>query len=259
MAMHVNKPEYVDTDDSIRYLDGSRLSRPFTMPAPQRLIAGVFLIAALGIGAFLGHKVIDEVVNAPARAAASVEENLNRDVSLDLPSLPGFVSYGDEDIRASFDEAGYTIYDKTEEEIAAAGVGFDFIKLPADVSLEEAGLLYLQGISKLSAADAAKLLNGSWEMTSDRSGGTDFKLKYADFASGSIDAAIQNAIVAEGLDASAFGDAGVDGSGNTFQAGTIDIDGYTYSWQVSACPLSDVYSVDGFPDTAVYVGIRLYS
>lgn len=259
MAMHDNKPSYVDTDDAVRYLDGSRLSRPFSMPAPQRLIAAAFLLVALGIGGYFGFKAIDEVVNAPARAAASVEENLNRDVSLDLPSLPSLTSYDDEGIRASFDEAGYTVYDKTDEEIAAAGVGFDLIKLPSDVSLEEAGVLYLQGITKLSAADAAKLLNGSWEMIVDRSSGTDYRLKYADFASGSIDAAIQNAIIAEGLDSSAYGDSGVDGSGNTFQAGTVDIDGYTYSWQVSACPLSGVYSVDGLPDTAVYVGIRLYS
>lgn len=259
MAMHVNKPEYVDTDEAVRYLDGSRLSRPFSMPAPQRLIAAGFLVVALGIGAYLGFKVIDEVVNAPARAAASVEENLNRDVALDLPSLPALVSYSDEDIRATFSDAGYTIYDKTEEEIAAAGVGFDLIKLPSDVSLEEAGLLYLQGIQNLSAADAAKVLNGSWEMTADRSSGTDFRVKYADFASGSIDAAVQNAIIAEGLDSSTYGDSGVDGSGNTFQAGTVDIDGYTYNWQVSACELSGVYSVDGLPDTAVYVGVRLYS
>lgn len=258
MAMHDHKPEYVETDDTVRYLDGSALSRPLDLPRKQWLIAAVFLVAAIGIGGYFGFQIIDEVVNAPARAAASVEENLNRDVALDLPSLPELIAYDDEDIRATFDEAGYTVYDKTDEEIAAAGVGFDLIKLPSDVTLEEAGLLYLQGISNVSAADAAKVLNGSWEMAVDRASGTDFRLKYADFASGTVDAAIQNAIIAEGLGDSAFGDSGVDGSGNTFQAGTIVLGDTTYNWQVSACPLSGVYDNDGLPDSAVYVGVRLY-
>ncbi len=38
--------------------------------------------------------------------------------------------------------------------------GFEVIKLPADVSLEEAGLMYVQGIDKLSAGDAVKLFEG---------------------------------------------------------------------------------------------------
>ncbi|WP_139653116.1 teichoic acid transporter [Raoultibacter phocaeensis] len=258
MALHDHKPEYVDTDDTVRYLDGSSLSRPFDLPRNQWLIAAVFLVAAIGIGGYFGFQIIDEVVNAPARAAASLEENLNRDVALDLPSLIELVNYSNEDIRASFDEAGYTIYDKTDEETAAAGVGFDLIKLPSDVSLEEAGLLYLQGVSNLSAADAAKLLNGSWEITVDRASGTDFRVRYADFASGTVDAAIQNAIIAEGLSDTTFGDSGVDGSGNTFQAGTVAIGDATYTWQVSACPLSGVYDNDGLPESAVYVGVRLY-
>ena len=259
MATHDNKPEYVDTDDTVRYLDGSALSRPLDMPRNQWLIAAVFLVAAIGIGSYFGYQIIDEVVNAPARAQASVEENLTREVSLDLPVLPDLIFYSNEDIAAYFNEAGYTIYDKTEEEIAAAGVGFDYIKLPSDVGLEEAGLLYLKGIPNIGAADAAKLLNGSWEMVVDRSSTTDYRLRYADFASGSIEAAIQNAIAAEGLAESAYGDAGVDGSGNTFQAGTVVIGDYTYNWQVSACPLSGVYKNDGLPDDAVYVGIRLWS
>lgn len=259
MAKHDSKPGYVDTDDAVRYLDGSALSRPLDMPRKLWLAAGVFLVAAVGIGAYLGYKVIDQVVNAPARAAASIEENLTRDVALDLPPLVNLVSYSNEDIAASFAEAGYTIYDKTDEETAAAGIGFEYIKIPSDMSLEEAGLLYLQGIPNISDADAAKLLNGSWQMSADRASGIDFRLKYADFASGSIDAAIQNAIAAEGFSESTFGDSGIDGSGNTFQAGTIAVGDATYDWQVSACPLSGVYSKDGFPESAVYVGIRLYS
>ena len=48
-----------------------------------------------------------------------------------------------------------------------------------------------------------------------------------------------------------------DEVGNTFQTGTVDIDDVTYTWRVSAAPLSDKYDIKGLPSTAAYVGIRL--
>ena len=45
--------------------------------------------------------------------------------------------------------------------------------------------------------------------------------------------------------------------GNTFQTGTVDIDNVTYTWRVSAAPLSGKYDIKGLPSTAAYVGIRL--
>ena len=47
--------------------------------------------------------------------------------------------------------------------------------------------------------------------------------------------------------------------GEGLEAGTIDVDGTVYSWRVSAIALSSVYDISGLPDTAVYVGIRLYA
>ena len=259
MAMHGKKTDMSLTEEPVRYLDGSALSRPFEMPPNQRIFAAVFLVIALGIGGFFGFKIIDAAVNAPARAAATVEENLTRDISLDLPPLTTLVTYSIDSIRASFDEAGLTIYDLTDEEIAAVAVGLDFFKLPSDVSIQDAMLLYAQGIPNLSAADAALILNGSWQLIGDWSTGIDLKLRYADFASGTIEASLQNAMIAEGLDTSTLGESGVDGSGNTYQLGTIDVEGMTYNWQVSVCPLSGIYDINGLPDTATYVGIRIYT
>ena len=45
--------------------------------------------------------------------------------------------------------------------------------------------------------------------------------------------------------------------GYTFQNGAVDIEGDTYTWRVSAAPLSDKYDIKGLPSTATYVGIRL--
>ena len=132
----------------------------------------------------------------------------------------------------------------------------ELIKLPSDVSELDAGLMYNKGVSKLSASEAALLLNGSWTLDADRSDGTSMRLRYADFSSGSLDAAI-----AEGFDPATIAEdgMGVDEVGNTFKQGTVDVDGTAYTWKVSALPLSEMYDISGLPETAVYVGVRLSS
>ena len=130
------------------------------------------------------------------------------------------------------------------------------IKLPADVSLEEAGLMYVQGIDKLSAGDAVKLLKGAWTLTVTRKNGDDMRLRYADFASGTIEKAVQGAMQVEGLENAEVTDSGVDDSGNTYQAGVVSTDNGTYNWRVSVIELDEVYDISGLPNTAFYVGIR---
>lgn len=84
-------------------------------------------------------------------------------------------------------------------------------------------------------------------------------VRYADFSSGDVNAAVQAAVAAEGFDPATVPEdgQGVDEVGNTFMTGTVDVDGSTYTWRVSAIALSEVYDISGLPDTAVYVGIRL--
>ena len=130
------------------------------------------------------------------------------------------------------------------------------LKLPADVSLEEAGLMYVQGIDKLSAGDAVKLLKGAWTLTVSRKAGDDMRLRYADFASGTIEKAVQGAMQVEGLENAEVTDSGVDDSGNTYQAGVVSTDNGTYNWRVSVIELDEVYDISGLPNTAFYVGIR---
>ena len=45
--------------------------------------------------------------------------------------------------------------------------------------------------------------------------------------------------------------------GNTFKQGTVEANETTYTWRVSAIPLSDMYDISGLPETATYVGGRL--
>ncbi len=52
------------------------------------------------------------------------------------------------------------------------------------------------------------------------------RVKYADFSSGSVEAAVQTAIASEGFDPATVGEMAVDESGNTFQEGTVDVGGH---------------------------------
>ena len=258
MFFNERKKEYVSAGGPVRYLDGSSLARPFDLP--KRTIAALcaFVLVAAVIGGVFLYNFLDTVLNASAREQASVEQNLARDVSYDLPQLASLIAADDAAIRQAFADAGYTIYDNTDPNEFAAG-GMDLIKLPSDVTEVDAALLYAQGVSNLSAADAAKLLKGSWTFTVSRNDYVDMRVKYADFSSGSVEAAVQTAIASEGFDPATAGEMAVDESGNTFQEGTVAAGDATYHWRVSAIKLSSVYDIKGLPDTAVYVGIRLYA
>jgi hypothetical protein len=61
----------------------------------------------------------------------------------------------------------------------------------------------------------------------------------------------------QGFTAAEVTSSGTDSSNNTYKTGTTIVDDETYTWQIYVCPLSDIYKVDGFPDTAQYVGIHL--
>lgn len=258
MLFKSRRNEYVDTEGPVRYLDDSGLRRPLDMPKPQLAIMAAFVVAAALIGWYLMTTVLDNVQGGAARAQASVEENLSREVSYDLPALTSYMGLSDEEIKQAVADAGYTVIDRgsLQEDPEAA---LELIKLPADVSELDAMMLYQKGMAKLSASEAALLLNGSWTLDTDRENGTAMVLHYADFASGSIDAALDSAMAAEGFDPATIpeGGSGVDEVGNTYKSGTIDVDGTAYTWKVSAIPLSDMYDISGLPDTSVYVGIRL--
>ncbi|OUO90344.1 teichoic acid transporter [Gordonibacter sp. An230] len=258
MLFNPQRNDYVDTGGPVRYLDDAGLKRPLVAPRQQMALMAAFVLVAAVIGGLLLYSVLGAVSGNAERAQASVEENLARDVSYDLPVLTSLATLDDNAIRQSFADAGYSTVDLSTQEEFPSG-GFELAKLPSDVSTVDAGLMYAQGIAQLSAADAARLLKGSWTLTVDRSETLNMNVRYADFSSGSVDAAVQAAVAAEGFDPATVQEdgQGVDEVGNTFMAGTVGIGDATYTWRVSAIALSEVYDISGLPDSAVYVGIRL--
>ncbi len=247
---HSNNPE-----QGVVYPDGSALLRPLDPPRSlkAKMLIPVLVAGLVGAGAFASY--LNAVIGEPQRQQEALEANITRDVALDLPAIAPLLSQSDQDMLSSLQSSGYTLYEKTPIGSNEKG-GFEVIKLPSDVSLEQAGLMYLQGVDNLDPSDAGLLLHGSWSFAVDRSAGTNIRVRYADFNSKSIDSAIQNAKAAEGLADLQAEEAGVDDSGNTYQTGTLALGEETCTWRVSVCPLSDIYSVSGLPEDAYYVGIR---
>ena len=240
---------------SVNYLDGSVLQRPLTLPMKMWPILLAIALVALFIGYQVAHRIDHNVVHHSERVAESVQAQIDRGISQDVPMLSSLAGMEDETIIQTFVDAGYGYVDMNE----INGVGeasIDIIKLPSDMSVEDAALAYTSGVSSLDSETAAKFLSGSWRFMVVRETGYSYSVKYADFNSPDSAAAVQAAIEAQGFADSTMGDSGVDGSGNTFQDGSIDIDGTTYYWSVSACDLSEVYSVNGLPENAQYVGVR---
>ena len=178
--------------------------------------------------------------------------------TLDLPVMSGYAGMDAAAIKAAVDGMGFNVYTASTEEDIAAG-NLDMVKLPSDVSVEEGAMYYLQGIANLDAPDAALLLNGSWRLQYESTEGHNLSLRYADFDSGSLDAAVEAAIQAQGFDSASATALEVDEVGNSYRSGTVDAGGTTWNWRVSAIALSEIYDIAGLPDTAIYVGVRMTS
>lgn len=248
--------EYKRGDGPVRYMDVEALNRPLTLPKNKLPIALAIAAVAAIIGIVLAVNLLGPTMHAAERASASMEENLAREVSMDLPPLTGYAGMDATGIKAAVDSLGLNIYTVSTEENIAAG-NLDVVKLPSDVSVEEGAMYYMQGVANLDATDAALLLNGSWRLQFDSADGYNLSLRYADFDSGNVDTAVENAIQAQGFNSAAATPLEVDEIGNTYRTGTVEAGGSTYNWRVSAIALSEVYDIAGLPDTSIYIGVRV--
>lgn len=239
----------------VKYMDASGLKRPLDLPRAMWPILAVILVVAAFFGVRMAHSLDYNVAHHSDRVKEQVQAEIDRGVAQDVPVLSGYAGMDDDAILQSMTDAGFTYVDMNE--INGTGEAtIDVIKLPSDMTVDDAAAAYTDGVSSLDNITAAKFLSGSWRFMAVRDSGYSYSVKYADFSSGGPEAAVQAAVQAQGFADSSMGDAGVDDNGNTFQEGSIDIDGSTYAWSISACSLSDVYSVRGMPDDAQYVGVR---
>lgn len=252
---YANRRKYSAQNGNVAYLDGEPLNRPISMPMGQRIFALVIVIAAIILGAlFVNATVLSSIREAEA-ARQAISDNLAREASIDtIPIMTEIVTKDDDEIVEQFKRDGYTVFDATSLSNTDDMVLY---KLANDIGTQEAAGMLTQGINGLTAAQATKLLNGSWYFSAERSGGTSMVVRYADFTTADPQAAVMKAITKEGFDASAISESGVDDSGNTYSMGVVEVDKKAYTWKVSALPLSDMYSITNMPEEACYVGVRL--
>lgn len=239
-------------DENIDYYDTDVLlqERPFTRP--KQIVAGIIVALGVAFAAFTVYSVV-----STSLSGGSVGQNATAEVSYDLPQATQYALLGRDDILAQMDSAGYTTIDITDEEDGQGGL--DAVRLPEGVSAADAAIWYAQGLTSINAADAAKFLNGSWRITLNTTDGYDLRIRYGEFKSSSQQDAINNAISAIGLGEATVTGEGVDDQGNTYKEGTVTAsNGQSVNWRVAACPLSEVYAINGLPSNASYVAVRIY-
>lgn len=250
-----SKQKQID-EGPVRTIDSSSLARPFDPPKPVLIVSLVFALIAAIIGGRYAFGAIDGILHGAQRDAATVETNINRGVSYDLPIMENYISLDDATIVQTFADAGYQTYNMLGE----GEEGVDVMKIPSDVTLVDAALVYAKGVSSMDAVTASKYLVGSWRFTVSHTNGTEMKVRYCDLAAENAQDAVQHAWQSEGWADNGnvtITAEGVDEIGNTYREGTIETESGTHSWRISVCDLDGVYSISGLPSTAQYVGIRM--
>lgn len=240
---------------NVRYYDASALDRAPLFPASYKKFALIIVLIAAILGAAAFWYYNYEVLQAPARTEAAIEEALSQDVSADYPYLQSYLGWSADEVVADLDAYGISHFEIPSSD--PTGNTYMLFHGPSTLSAEDAQAYYEKGIDKLKPPQAAQLLYGGWELSVSSDSGSGIRVRYADFTSGSIDSAIANALNQQGLSESEMKEAGTDTSGNTYQTGVLTVDDEDYVWRISALKLSDVFSVD-ISDDAIYVGIRIY-
>ena len=256
MAGNADGGVQLRADGPVAHLTAPSLGRPLEFPRTEYrkllVIAGVAVLFSIILIIAYNATVVGDL----QRQQALVSEAISREVSLDLPNLQNYVGKTNEAMRETLKSDGYTIYDNSNDEDYNVD-GFDLFKVASDIDPEKAGAAYSQGIENLKPVDAARYLAGSWRFLVSRADGVELRLRYADFESADARAAIEAALASQGFDDADLDSIAEDTMGNTNISGTFKKGKSNYEYTISACDLSQVYDIDGAPENAQYVGIRV--
>lgn len=211
-------------------------------------------IAALLLGVLLTI-ILGSIIYGQLKAASAFPQSVKdlASQSLDLPILTDFASMDDTTI---FDTLSAT---NTVAQTSSDSSGETIYRLPDGVDALTLAGYSSEGFDTLDIDTLSTVLKTSWQISTSRGGENTIKLKYADFTSGSVDAAVRAGIAQQGFDVttSTVMSSGLDTNGNTYSYGTIVIDSTTYYWRVAAITLTEVYANDELPEDSYYVGITI--
>ncbi|NTU89455.1 MAG: hypothetical protein HGA54_06055 [Actinobacteria bacterium] len=209
------------------------------------LIVGMILLV---VGGFWITGKIGAATETPESVLA-----LSEPIEKNMPILINLIAYDDATISTQFSELN-TMY-----QASANSRGMEVVRITEGLTVDDLASYYVNGFSSLNLEQISTFLHGAWFFTTDRGYATTMKVKYADFISGSLTGAIETAIVQQGfnIDGATVLASGIDENENTYQYGTVPYsDGFLY-WRIATCPITEVYMVDGLPDSGVYVGVTL--
>ena len=251
---------------NVSYLDGSALLRP---QRPTKTVVGIgaiIVIIALLLSGSVASKAIDKILHGEENRAAQIETLLQRDVSLNLPVLTDLFYQDDATLIQGLIDSGRQIIDLDAMAAQAQDIeyidnpGVDIVCAPSDVDLNKAIAVYAKGINQVDAISFATYYNTSWHLVNDIDNAV-MSVKYTDFAATTPDEALDNAMTSQGwLDNEyvTIDEEGIDGAGNNFRSGTVYADAGDFTFRISTCLLSAAYDIRDLPETAHYVGIKVY-
>lgn len=251
--LYTNRP-----NKRVNYLDGRSLSRSISIPRPVIQGSLVFVVIAAILGSAFAFQAGDTIVNAPAREAAAIKENLERDVARNLSPFAEIIKLDVAGILAYLKEKNSEVIELPSSNVA--GGTLEAIVLPEGVTEADAALALAawMGSDHAVGSSMIRMLNGGWQLSASSNEGINLNVHYADFKNGTEVDALNAAVIEQGLDGTTNSDITLDASGNTIQTGAITFGDTSYQWQVSVCPLRAIYNDESIPSTAMYVGIRLF-
>ena len=253
MPQTANAPRSAEHDPVV-YPDGSVLLRPQEPKGARLIAAAVIVIAAIILGVIGAMQIANNFIYAADNQKAEIETMLRAGCTYDAPALINYAGMGNEDFTSALQAAGYTLH-----ALPATSEANDIDVVKTNGKAKEADIdsFYTTSETDSNATSAVAILQNSWRLSVNRSTGESLRIRYADFTSGSIEAALKTAMATQGLSDDQVSAEGTDESGNTYKEGVIEANGTTYSWRISATGLSEVYSIKNLPESAFFVGIRL--
>lgn len=244
--------------DGVLHADADMLEKRRRLGWKRGVAIFLGVCCAATVSAWGIWKSYEALVITPEHERQMMLENLAREVEKNYPLIIDYIELGDAEMHAALEAAGNTVYFlEAYEEEPEDSIGFDLYRLPDTVDEKTAATILKDGISAQKPYMAALFLNGSWRFTVYRYLTCAVRLQYADYEATNPQEAIEHALDLQGWnDPETFTDSGVDANGNTFQAGTLVVDGKHYEWRISTVTIKEMYGIE-FPEGGMFVGIRL--
>ena len=227
------------------------------------VIAVVIVIGMVIAGFFLkdlydrlmGQKPTETVVRlttAQTRAAIDAE----------MPIMFDYLYWNINDIYSHFVAAGWNVANNERRAVEnpdRSAVGGEIIHLSPEIPLDILEGYYQSEFNIYDYDELQDNFNGAWVLSvSHGNMGSYTQIKYVNFASISLDDELLHLGEAQKLltESSVIDARGIDGYGNSFMQGFIDINDKIYYWKIVGIEFSDYYRGQDrrkLPDTAVFV------